>query len=268
MRKTIDLPDDLSVDLETMSKELRISQTTLLTIAGFQLVARYKMEGSRMFDNASNKGNIVTVDSGITSENVDFVRNHIEDFGTVVKIKVYGNQLPNQYQISKIQGVSKTIVKYRLILINNRGKEWWLAGCGCGYGGEGVSGTHEILTLLGIPFSREKLITSQAIEETVDADFGISLTVSKIDSDRELQYQITFRSAADLYKFKKGVSSLGYVGNPSLRVDHDLWAFNRHFSLTTYSKGMDDQTFEAWIKDTLERLVFGEFGGSIREFES
>ena len=269
MRKTFDLPDDLSAELEAVSKTLKIPQTTLLSIGGYQLVARYKTEGAGMFDRSSIKEEAVTlIDNSTTSTNIAFVRNHLKDFGTIKKIKVMGDQLPPQYKIPKIDGLLKYNLEYRLILFDEHGREWWFAGCSCGYGGEGVGGTHEILTILGVPFSWERLVSSRAIEESVEVDNNVYLTVSNMDSDYEVKFLIAFRSAVSLAKFKAGLSWLGYVRTSDVYYDRDLWAYNRNLALTAYSKGMDDQAFHVWIKDTLERIVYGDLGGSMKEIES
>ncbi|SFV03958.1 hypothetical protein [Alicyclobacillus macrosporangiidus] len=271
-RRTVDLPDDLSEELERMSNDLRISQVGLLTIAGYSLVARYKTHGPTLFETSqSNVDDRVTlVESGITEENIQYVKDHIEEFGRITLVKVFGvKAVPKQYHVPTVDGQHTWYTDYRLILANDKGREWWFAGCACGYGGEGVRGTHQILTLLNIPFPFVRLAEEDRIMFEPYQDHTIRVAVSRLGSSLErqpiAQYELTFESAGDLYRFKEIAENLGYVNElitPGREHD-DRWAYIRDIEIARYSD-VDTGALKRWFTESLGFIVKHRLRGTLR----
>ncbi len=268
MRKTMDLPDDLTSDLETMSKKLNIPQTTLLAIGGYQLVSRYKTHGVALFDQQA-KNSVTLIDSGVTNDNILYVQQHLSDFGNIRQVQVFGNQVPSKYRVPLTVGTSTYITEFHLILQDDRGKEWWFAGCSCGYGGEGVGGTHTILTLLGVPFSWERLAIAQHIDEMVESvDHSLVLSVTTFQENEPLvQFRITFRTAADRDQFTREMYWLGYASYRTSQEDnlHNKWANARNLELTLYNEDAPNELLGTWIQEILQHVVLGKFHGTIKE---
>ncbi|MCF8568405.1 hypothetical protein LLE49_27180 [Alicyclobacillus tolerans] len=230
-RKTVDWPDDLADDLERISYQLHTSQVGLLTLAGYALVAKYKKFGPSAFlsEDPDAAKNVTLVSSDITSENVQFVKDHIREFGTIVSVDVYGiNPVPSRNRVPMEFGMSSYHQDYRFILTKDKGHEWWFVGCSCGYGGEGVAGTQETLTLLGILFPFRGLAEKNEVHFQPHQEHSIFLDLSRLDSEsRAIVCQLTFKNAAHLYQFRELAETSGYVRtlylDPS-RAQRSFWA--------------------------------------------
>ena len=264
MRKTIDLPDELGMALEEMSNTLSITQTALLSIGGYQIVSRYKTQGIGMFDRDGNDG-IILIESRLPSDNIAYVQNNLSSFGNVRKVKIFGNDVPNKYRVPFIQGAVTAMVEYSLIVEDDRGRQWWFAGCSCGHFREEAHATHAILTILGVPFSWQRLSTEESIEENVETDHSLILSITDFQStDPFMRYQIDFETAHDRTLFLGELYWLGYQSN--LPFHKDLWAESRNVTIMLYQQYVRNDTFlESYLKNTIFRVVTTQFKGSIKE---
>ena len=265
MRKTIDLPDKLGKALEEMSNTLSITQTALLSIAGYQIVSRYKTQGIGMFDQDGNDG-VTLIESQLPSDNITYVQTNLSNFGNVRKVKIFGNDVPNKYRVPFIQRTITAMVEYPLIIEDDRGKQWWFAGCSCGNCNEETHATHAILTMLGVPFSWQRLNTEQSIEENVETDHSLILSITDFQStDPFMRYQIDFETAHDRTLFLGELYWLGY--QPNLPFYKDLWAVSRNITITLYREdARNDTALKNYVKNTILRVVTTtRFSGTAKE---
>lgn len=274
-RKTIDLPDDLSEEIEEMHRQLKISQVGLLTIAGYSLVARYKTHGTALFENpySHENDNVTLIKDGITQYNIQYVKDHIADFGEIASVRVYNvNNVPDRYRVPEVNGEYTYYIDYKLIITNNKGHEWWFAGCTCGYGGEGVRGTHQILTLLGIPYRYSSLTTNDhvvIVDPRVDNTMKLAVVHSEKLGVRQSSrlYHIDFPDATKRFEFERALELLGFV--TPLYTDDDMqrddkWAAPRNLEIIR-STGLEEAMFYQSFYETLSFMVDVQFHGEIIE---
>lgn len=136
-----------------------------------------------MADSKGSLRNALFADGGgkATYQSIDFFHMIKPMLGKILKATAgFGSLVTVPHTIFFNGQFHNDTVKYHLILNDDRGREVWLSGCNCGYGGEGPSGTHELLQEVGllssdIDFSDSPVCTYDRIEWVLNPDGTVTV---------------------------------------------------------------------------------------------
>jgi len=202
-----------------------IKQTTLGNIYLKAEVEDYK-KNKKYGSNIDNKiaGPLFDRD-GNTRRSLAYYREHKYELGNIIAIYIFFNDMDaaiNNFYIPSDQYYYENL-RYcdspHMILRDSNGKEMWLGGCNCGYGGEGPHGSAEILKDLredGIlnkePFTDEyieRLIYNHVISMYQDDEESNTWVIKK---EKESLIP-TFETGGSIYYYDNNLVFIQDPGN-------------------------------------------------------
>ncbi len=118
-------------------------------------IEKYKAGSTGVYTYNLNQNHVISEYSGVTRKSLIFFEENINKFDEIIALFIYFEDfdsiLDGFYSLSEhfSFGELKALENPTFVLRDKNGRELWLSGCNCGYGGEGPHGSITILEKLG-----------------------------------------------------------------------------------------------------------------------